>query len=210
MRARALAALEKPTAVLAVLDSAMVLPAETSSDIGLAPFTDGRPQYTATPGWVASWTARELAVHGDSAAARQAAQRALAWLRVRPADERATSEERLVTCTALQLAGAYGEAEGIARQLVTEDSTNVDYRGELASIAAERGERPLADSLDQWLADQPVVRVNWSARVYRARLAALLGRPADASSRIREARDAGAWPMWIHVDSAYAFLTPRR
>jgi len=49
LRGDALAALSQPTAALALIDSSLSLPVETAIDIGLAPYTDGRPQYTATP-----------------------------------------------------------------------------------------------------------------------------------------------------------------
>jgi DNA-binding SARP family transcriptional activator/TolB-like protein/tetratricopeptide (TPR) repeat protein len=209
LRGRALAALSRPTAALALLDSSLALPVETASDLGLAPYTDGRPQYTVTPGWVANWIARELAVHGDTVAARQAAMRAVAWYRGRPAEERSTPEERLVASWSLEMLGSYPEAERLARQLVAEDPTNVDFRGELAGLAAERADTALADSLDRWLAAQPVARVSWSASVYRARVAALLGRRDAAVARTREAIDEGAWPLWIHLDPALATLRTR-
>jgi hypothetical protein len=182
---------------------------ETETDIGLAPYTDGRPEYTVTAGWVANWISRELAFHGDTVAARQAAMRAVAWYRSRPASERSTPEERLVASWSLEMVGAYPEAERIARQLVTEDSNNVDFRGELAGLAVERGEAALADSLDHWLAAQPVARVSWSASVYRARVAALRGRPDDAVARVRDALDEGAWPTWFHEEPALAPLQTR-
>ena len=209
LEANALAGWSKPTAALAVLDRAMALPIETASDIGLAPYTDGRPEYTMTPAWVANWVARELAFHGDTVAARQAAMRAVAWYRSRPAAERATPEERLVAAWSLEMTGARPEAERIARQLATEDSGNVDFRGELAGLAAERGDTALADSLDRWLAAQPVSRVGWSAIIYRARVAALLGRPDAALARLRDAFDAGIWPRWLHQEPSLAGLRDR-
>ena len=107
------------------------------------------------------------------------------------------------------MAGEYSEAETIARQLVTEDSINVDFRGELAGLAAEQGESALAASLDRWLAAQPVSRVSWSASMYRARLAALEHRPDDALARARDAIDDGAWPRWFHEEPALASLERR-
>jgi DNA-binding SARP family transcriptional activator/TolB-like protein len=208
-RGSALAASSRSAAALALIDSSLSMAVETVSDIGLAPYTDGRPQYTMTPGWVANWISRELAFHGDTAAARQAAMRAVTWYRNRPADERATPEERLVAAWSLEMLGAYAAAEGIARQLVAEDSTNVDFRGELAGLAAERGETSLADSMDRWLAAQPVARVSWSASMYRARVAALQGRRDDAVARARDAIDEGAWPRWFHEEPALAPLQGR-
>ena len=209
LRANALAALSRPTTVLALLDSAPAMPVETSSDIGLAPFTDGRPAYTFTPGWVANWVSRELAVHGDTVAARQAAMRAVAWYRSRPAAEQSTPEERLVASWSLEMTGAFPEAERLARRLVAEDSSNVDYRGELAGLAAERGDTALADSVDRWLAAQPVARVSWTASIYRARVAALLGRRDAAMARLRDAFDEGIWPRWLHQEPAFNILRDR-
>jgi DNA-binding SARP family transcriptional activator len=210
LRGRALAALARPTAALVLLDSALSLPVETSIGIGLAPYTDGRPQYDATPGWVAWWIADELAIHGDTVAARQAATRGLTWYRNRPDQERATFEERLVATWSLEIVGAYADAEHIARQLLAEDSDNVDVRGELAGLAAERRDTVLADSLDRWLGAQPVARVSWTASLYRARVAARRGQLDAAFARTVEAWDEGAWPMWIHQDPAFATLHTRR
>jgi DNA-binding SARP family transcriptional activator len=208
-RATALAALGRPRAALSVLDSALPLPVETVNNIGLAPFTDGRPQYDATPGWIAWWVACELAVHGDTTASRQAAMRSVAWYRSRPAEEQATFEERLVMSWALEMVGQLADADTLARHLLAQDSANVDVVGELASLAARRGDTARADSLDRWLAAQSVARVGWSADVYRAHLAALLGRRDDAVARVREALDHGAWPTWIHLDPALATLRTR-
>jgi DNA-binding SARP family transcriptional activator/TolB-like protein len=209
LRGRALAALSRPTAALVLIDSTLTLPVETANRIGLAPFTDGRPEYSATPAWVACWIGHELAVHGDTVAARQAGTRAWTWYRARPPAERATFEERLVATWSLELMGDYGDAEVLGRALLAADPDNVDVRGELAGVAAERGERALADSLDRWLAAQPVARVGWTAAVYRARVAALLGRPDEAVARTAEALDLGAWPLWIHQETALAPLRTR-
>ncbi len=209
LRGSALAALSRPSDALALIDSSLSLPVETANNLGLAPYADGRPEYTMTPGWVANWISRELAFHGDTVAARAAAMRAVAWYRSRPADERSTWEERLVATWSLEMAGAYPEAERIARGLVGGDTTNVDFRGELAGLAVERGETALADSLDRWLAAQSVARVSWSASVYRARVAALRGRGDDAVARVRDAMDEGAWPRWFHQEPALASLQKR-
>jgi hypothetical protein len=209
LRGSALAALSRPTAALALLDSGLTLPVETANDLGLAPYTDGRPEYTTTPAWIAWWVGCELAVHGDSVAARQAAQRAVAWYRSRPPEERATFEERLVAAWSLEMAGSGVEAEAVARQLLEDSTANVDVQAELASLAAERGDVARADSIDRWLAAQPVSQVNWSALIYRARVAALLGRLDSAVTLTREALDAGAWPGWIHREPAFVRLQHR-
>jgi DNA-binding SARP family transcriptional activator/TolB-like protein len=202
LRARALAALSRPAEALALIDTALTLPVETENDIGLAPYTNGRPQYSATPAWVAIYVARELAVHGNTAAARQAASRALGWYRARSADERSTFEERLVAAMSLDMIGANAEAESDLRTLIHEDTANVDYKGLIGSLAAERGDTALADSIDRWLARQAGDQVSWTASYYRARNDALLGRRSDAVARLRDTIDKGAWPMYLHTDPA--------
>jgi len=204
LRGRALAALSRPAEALALLDTALTLPVETANDIGLAPYTNGRPQYSATPAWVSVYVARELAVHGNAVAARQAATRALAWYRARSAEERSTSEERLVAAMSLDMIGADAEAESDLRTLMHDDTANVDYKGLLGSLAAQRGDTALADSIDGWLARQTGDQVGWTASYYRARNDALLGRRTEAAARLRDAMDLGAWPMYLHTDPAIA------
>ncbi len=206
LRGRALAALKRPAQLLAVIDTALTQQTETSNDLGLAPFTAGRPPYAATPAWVAVWIARELAVHGDTSTSRQVAARALAWYRARPADERATTEERLVAAWSLELMGSYPEAERITRTLVDEDSTNIDYRGELAGLAAERGDSARTDSIDDWLSRQHGDAVAWTASFYRARDAALLGHAAQAITLLRQTIDEGVWPYYLLNEPAFARL----
>jgi len=202
LRGRALSALSRPAELLALIDTALTLPVETANDIGLAPYTDGRPQYSATPAWVAVYIARELAVHGNPTTARQVAARALGWYRARSANERSTFEERLVAAMSLDMIGANAEAESGLRTLLHEDTANVDYKGLIGSLAAERGDTALADSVDSWLARRTGDQVSWSASYYRTRNDALLGRRSDAVARLREAIDKGAWPMYLHEDPA--------
>ena len=206
LRGRALAALARPAETLALVDTALTLQTESSNNIGLAPYSNGRPEYAATPAWVAIWIARELAVHGDSATARTVATRALAWYKARLPAEHSAVEERLVAVWSLELTGAYAEAERGTRALIAVDSTNVDYQGMLGSLAAERGDTALADSIDRWLARQSGDAVSWSASYYRARNAALLGRRTDAILRLHDAVDKGIWLTYAHIDPAFARL----
>jgi DNA-binding SARP family transcriptional activator/TolB-like protein len=206
LRARSLAALQRPADVLAVIDTALTQQTETSNNLGLAPYSSGRPQYAATPAWIAVWVARELAVHGDTLASRQVAARALAWYRARPAEERSTNEERLVAAWSLELMGSYADADRMTRTLAAEDSTNIDYQGELAGLAAERGDGARSDSIDQWLSHQHGDAVSWTASYYRARDAALLSRDSAAIALLRQCMDEGAWPYYLLNEPAFARL----
>ena len=207
LRGRALAALGRSAEALALIDTALTQQTETSNNMGLAPYTNGRPQYAATPAWVAVWIAREMAVHGDTASVRKAAARALAWYRARPADERSTLEERVVEAWSLELMGSFAEAERVTRGLFEEDSTNIDYRAMLAGLAAERGDSLRTDSIDDWLARQHGDLVSWTASYYRARDAALLGRDAKAIALLRQAFEEGAWPYYLRNEPAFARLS---
>jgi len=98
--------------------------------------------------------------------------------------------------------GANAEAESDLRALLHDDTANVDYKGLIGSLAAERGDTALADSIDGWLARQTGDQVSWTASYYRARNDALLGRRSDAVARLHDAIDQGAWPMYLHEDPA--------
>ena len=87
---------------------------------------------------------------------------------------------------------------------------NVDYRGELAGLAAERGDSARADSIDAWLARQQGDAVAWSASFYRARDAAFLGRDAKAIALLRQTIEQGSWPYYLHMEPAFARLRTNR
>lgn len=209
LEGRALAAMSRPVETLAIVDTALTLPTETANDLGLAPYSSGRPGYTATPAWLVVWIARELAVHGDTAASREAASKAFAWFKGRNAEERSAFEERLVAVWSLELMGSYADAERMVRSLVAEDSANVDYKGALGGLAAERGDTALADSVDRWLARQHGDLVSWSASYYRARNDVLLGRNDEAMVQLRDAADKGIWMTYVLTDPVLARLRTR-
>jgi hypothetical protein len=102
--------------------------------------------------------------------------------------------------------GSYPEAERVAQTLADEDSTNIDYRGELSGLAAERGDSASTDSIDDWLSRQHGDAIAWTASFYRARDAALLGRTAQAITLLRQTIDEGAWPYYLLNEPAFAPL----
>jgi DNA-binding SARP family transcriptional activator/TolB-like protein len=206
---RALAGLRRSADALAALDSALLLPAEPGLSNGMAIFTDGRPEYTGSAAWVGLWIARELHVHGDSANGRTAATRTLAWLEALPRDDRTAPEMRLFEAEYLEQLGRLADATRIIERLLASDSSNIDYRGTLAGLAAGTGDTALAGRLDRWLAALPPERALWGSAFYRARVASLQGRPADAVALVREALARGAWPYWVHLDPALHRLERR-
>ncbi len=208
-RGRALAALGRSADALRTLDTAFTLPPEDDLSGGMAPNMDGRTQYAGSAAWVGLWLARELAVHGDSLAARTAAARTVSWLDNLPLAEHRAPEVRLFKAELLEQTGALADAEDLARGLVRDDPAEIDYRGILAGLAAARGDTALVDQLDAWLAAVPPSRASWGASYYRARAAARLGRQDRAVALVRETLAAGAWPMWLHIDPLLHPLTNR-
>jgi TolB-like protein len=208
-RGRALGGLGRAADAMSVLDSSFTMPSEPGLANGMLPNTDGRPEYTGSGAWVALWVARELTVHGDSVAGSAAARRAVTWIDALPRDDRAAPEMRAFKAEFLEQAGAFGAARQLVQGLIADDSSNVDYRGMMAGLAVESGDSALADRLDAWLAGLPPERAHWGASFYRARIASLRGRSADAVALVQETLTKGAWPYWIHLDPALHRLAAR-
>ncbi|MEP6494821.1 MAG: BTAD domain-containing putative transcriptional regulator [bacterium] len=208
-RAQALAGLERGGDALRVMDSSLTRPPEPDLSTGMAPNMDGREEYRSSAAWVILWSMRELDVHGSAGAARIAAAHGATWCDGRPSHDRSTPEIRFFKALFLEESGAFDSAQAIMRGLVVEDSSNVDFRGIMAGLAAERGDSLTARRLDDWLAHRTSDADSWGPTYYRARIETLLGRPADAVALVRASLKLGAWPMWIHIDPVLHRLAPR-
>jgi DNA-binding SARP family transcriptional activator/TolB-like protein len=209
MRAQALAGLGRGSDALLVMDSALTRPWEQDLSNGMAPNTDGRAEYRSSAAWVILWTMRELDVHGTMDAARTAAAHGAAWCDSRSAHDRSAPEIQFFKALFLEESGAFDSAQAIMRTLVAEDSSNIDYRGIMAGLAAERGDTATALRLDDWLSHRTSGEDSWGPTYYRARVATLLGRPADAVAHLRASLELGAWPLWVHIDPVLHRLAPR-
>jgi predicted Zn-dependent protease len=152
---------------------------------------------------------RELDVHGNVDAARIAAAHGSTWCDGQSAHDRRAPEIRFYKALFLEEAGAFDSAASIMRSLESEDSANVAYRGILAGVEAERGDTATALRLDAWLSRRSSDLDYWGPTYYRARIAALLGRPDAAVALVRTSMQLGAWPMWIHIDPVLHRLSSR-
>ena len=208
-RAQALAGLERSSDALRVMDSALTRAPEPDLSSGMAPNMDGREEYRSSAAWVILWTMRELDVHGSAGAARIAAAHGATWCDGRSPHDRSAPEIRFFKALFLEESGAFDSAQAIMRGLVAEDSSNVAFRGIMAGLAAERGDSVTALRLDDWLAHRTSDEDSWGPAYYRARVATLLGRPADAVAFVGRSLELGAWPMWIHIDPVLHRLAPR-
>ncbi len=141
-------------------------------------------------------TGLELAAHGHAAAAQQAFDRAIAWVRAQPPDQQASPDARRALAGVLNSAGRWDEALPLYRAVAAADSGDSDAWFTLADLAARRGDRAEAERIDQWLAARRPQRKRGAADeswgLYgRARIAGLLGERARAIGLLRRAAQRG-------------------
>jgi hypothetical protein len=191
------------------MDSSLTRPWQPDLSNGMAPGMDGRDEYRSSAAWVILWTTLELDVHGNPDAAHTAAAHGVAWCDGRSARDRSAPEIRFFKALFLEEKGSYDSAQAIMRTLVAHDSSNIAFRGIMAGVAAEEGDTATALRLDDWLAHRTSDDDSWGPTYYRARVATLLGRPANAVALVRASLERGAWPFWIHLDPVLHRLSTR-
>jgi DNA-binding SARP family transcriptional activator/tetratricopeptide (TPR) repeat protein len=146
---------------------------------------------------------RELRAHGHRDAANEAAARAITWLRARPVEESTTQMHRWALGDFLYQAGQFDQADTLFQRLAAEDPNEVDYLGYLGSIAAQRGQRALAESIAARIEARQVFvpGPGQSAIVWRAMIAALLGERERALSLLTDAfGPAGAFEVHTYPE----------
>ncbi len=154
--------------------------------------------------------ALDLAAHGDSAAARIALGRTLAWHASRPAREQATESLRFERAQTYYAAGHADSARSVAADLARAHPQNERYAGLLGALAAQRGDRAEAARIDRLLValGRPLGRGR--ATYWRACIAALLGERDTAVDLLARALDAGyVYPVRFlnaHIEPSFAAL----
>jgi tetratricopeptide (TPR) repeat protein len=141
----------------------------------------------------------ELAAHGHSAAAQQAFDRAIAWLRAQPADQQATPHARRALAGVLNSAGRWDEALALYRSVAAADSVDLgdfDVWFTLGNLAARRGDRAEAERIERSLvAGRRQRRRGAESEAWtlygRARIAGLLGERTRAIGLLRQAAQKG-------------------
>ncbi|HEV8509991.1 MAG TPA: BTAD domain-containing putative transcriptional regulator [Gemmatimonadales bacterium] len=149
------------------------------------------PDPIRLPAPVMRETALELAAHGDTAAARAALDRTLAWLAGRPAAEQATESFRFERALTHYAAGHADSARAIAAALIRAHPRSAHYAGLLGTLAAQRGDRPEAARIDRLLAGMERSFGRGQASYWRACIAAQLGERDAAVDLLGRALDAG-------------------
>jgi DNA-binding SARP family transcriptional activator len=170
---RALIGMKRTQAVLARMDTLLLLP------------RDG----WLTPALALQSVALELRAHGQRAAATEALQRARAWLLARPEQEAATGVHRATLAATYYYLDHLAEAEPLFRQLHAEEPEVVDHVGFLGVIAARRGDRAAAEAIVAQLARLPATAPapGDDTILWRAKIAALLDDRERAMSLLTDA-----------------------
>ena len=188
--ARALAGLRRSADALAVVDAVLRLPVDATV----------RVQGSLSPGLICQQTAAELRAHGDSAAARQAAERAVTWYS--GGEDRLRGRyERLWLARSLMMLGRFDEAVAAAAVGSRMDSTDVSYIGLRGVLAGYRGDTVQSLEFDRRLVTlpgaDPRAAPSW---VWRARVAVARGDRATALEDLRIAAGPGLPRVGIGVD----------
>ncbi|MEP6688664.1 MAG: hypothetical protein ABJC36_09975 [Gemmatimonadales bacterium] len=187
--ARALAGLGRSNEALGVVDAVLRLPVDATV----------RVQGSLSPGLIGQETAAELLAHGDSAGARRAAERAVAWY-AGSADRLKGRYERLWLTRSLIMLGRFDEALGEAAVGSRADSTDVSYLGLRGVLAGYQGATGQSLELDRRLAAVEQADLRGATWVWRARVAVARGDRPAALEFLRTAAQAGVPRVGIGVD----------
>lgn len=147
-----------------------------------------------------SEVALELRAHGHPDEAQRVFDETVAWY-----GQRLDGSEgsRAALAQSLYDAGRWTEATELYEELAKEDPGNAIYLGGLGRLAARRGDRVEAVRISEALkADTDPHEVRF-ATINRARIAALLGDPEEATELLRQGIEQGyefGYGLWIHTD----------
>jgi tetratricopeptide (TPR) repeat protein len=205
LESHALAGIGKTSEVLDLVERASRLPPDPLMAYALGKLTLGRPVLVNTAGRLCYEAALELQAHGHPGPARRAAEQAVSWYHAQPSAGQSRAEYRYTLARSLELLGQYDEAASLMNGLAAEDSSNVDYKGVLGVLAAQRGDRAEAQRIDQALGALSRPHLFGFPTYYRAQIAAVLGERSRAVQLLRDAIAQGAVDPWDHLHSEPAF-----
>ena len=194
--ALALAGLRRGNDALAQLEVALRLPEDAAAKLGSG----------ASPGLMAAILALDLRLHGDSAAAQNAARRSVQWFKESP--ERLVGQlSRYYLARSLMLLGRMDEAVTTVASRPLADSLNMLYLGLEGALAAYKGSSREAERIEARLAELATPKTSSVVLSQRARIAVALGHQERALQLLQSAVAAGAPRVLVgsdmHLDPIY-------
>ncbi len=197
--ARALAAIGRSEDALDHLRATVTLEPDVAAHMAVS----------ASPGGACYMAATELLVHGDSAAARVAAQLAVDWYQA--AAERLTPRyERLQLARALALLGRYDEAVAVLAFAPEATQSDPHYLSVRGWLAAKQGWRAGVDDIESRLAEIQNPTQRLLIETARARIAAGMGEADRAIELLERSLALGVVRSGVgndmHSDPLYAVL----
>ena len=188
-----LLAMEEEGRALAVLGRAAELDRLTADIASIA------AQPARSAGLTLLVVAREAFVHGQSEAGRATLARFDAWEEGQPVEQRQSFALRRLVAMARHFQRNWPAADTLFTALVVERPQNADLLGWLGAVAAQRGDTARALRLTATLATLDVPYLHGAHTLARARIAAALGRRADAIALTRQSISEGQLFDAIHV-----------
>ncbi len=176
---RALIGLGEIEKVDKLLDESLTLPA----------------QHDATPGGTMRLAGIELRAHGYPESALSAFDRAINWYHERP------GEYMDMYAMTLYHARRWEQSKTVFEKLAPDEHDDIFIYGFLGVIAAREGNRTEALRISKWLEELDRPYLFGRNTVWRARIAAQLGEPAQSVALLREAfRQGASYGIWLHND----------
>lgn len=207
-RARSLAALGLTDDLAAALSGVGGLSPDPALEAGQIP-GQFRPALVATPGWVLYQAGAELAAHGQPAAARALATRAIEWFTSADRGTPMPAEHRWVLGRSYLLAERSGEARREFAALAGTAPSSVDYRGLLGVAAARLGDRAAAEEALRILEAATGISPPGLPAYYRAAILAALN-DLPAAMDLLEGLPGGSHPYHILDFHSDPILAPLR
>jgi DNA-binding SARP family transcriptional activator/TolB-like protein len=175
--------------------------------VGGAAFPSSETWEDYTPGDFLWQSGRELRAHGHADLAREVFLRAERWYASRPDDERARRAHRRALAHVLDDLERWNEARTIFQSLHNEDSTSVEYLGELGVLSARVGRTSEADSIARQLVGNRRPWIFGQPRLWAARIAAVRGDREGAIALIRQGlREGYARLYQLHAEPDFESL----
>jgi tRNA A-37 threonylcarbamoyl transferase component Bud32/TolB-like protein/tetratricopeptide (TPR) repeat protein len=168
---------------------------------------DAAPQPGLTPGDALSELALESRAHRQPDTSLRIAERALAWLDEQPEALKASAAGRGLRGRLLYEHGDWERASAAFAALAADSIDIVTAIGFQGTSAAHLGEVGRAQAFALQLAALPHARSHGAPAVWRAKIAAALGRRDEAVSLLHQAfREGLAYGIWLHCDPDFLSL----